>query len=133
MKKLQAIVVLVVLAGCSGGVDPDYARFQLVYDGIPFFSRDIPRYDEAAFAQFADDNCGLDDGQLGRLYDSSAGDGTQIYLLLAFACGDEVADRAMDASAEPADGRQTIRTEYRRDYSTIERARARVQRAVEAG
>lgn len=121
-------IALFLLAGCGGAPAQDYERYKVAFDGIPYFRNDAPHFDEASFEQFAADTCGLDDEALGRLYDNED-EGTSTYMLLAFACGDEVADRALGSSSEDIDSRRYIRAEYQEDWSTIEKARARIAEA----
>ena len=121
------LVGLVLLAGC-GGAQPDWERYDLAYNGIPYFRDDAPSFSRETFEQFADDTCGLGDDQLAAIYEAE-GDGTSTYMLLAFACGDDVADRALNSSSEDVQSRQAIRGEYQRDWSSVERAKARIAEA----
>lgn len=122
--------VLFVVATTTGDASPDWQRFSTARDGVPYFAESVPYFGESEFEDFADRTCDRGDSALGQFIDRER-NSTAAYMLLAFACGDAVADRALASSSEDLDSLLTIRREYRRDWSTLQRMRARV-REIEA-
>lgn len=120
--------VLFVVVTAKGDASPDWQRFSTARDGVPYFAESVPYFGESEFEDFADRTCDRSDSALGQFIDRER-NSTTAYMLLAFACGDAVADRALDASSEDLESRVAIRREYRRDWSTLQRMRARVREA----
>lgn len=108
-----ALVIALILtaSSCSSGPEPDYQTYSRYYEGLAYFREDTgPKYDEAAFDDYADRTCGLDVDALAAQYEDA--DPTSTYFLHRLACGQDLADEALANSGQDEQTKRFMASDY---------------------